>query len=56
MVKRGLSGYRIHIINDGIAAGIANAYFDFLKIKYGKFAFFGVGSGLGGCVGKVGAG
>jgi hypothetical protein len=56
LVKRGLSGYRTHIINDGIAAGIANAYFDFFRVKQGKFAFFGVGSGLGGCVGKVGAG
>lgn len=53
LVKRGLSGYHTHIINDGIAAGIANVYFDFLKLKQGKFAFFGVGSGLGGCVGRI---
>ncbi|MBU4346187.1 MAG: hypothetical protein KKH29_02535 [Candidatus Omnitrophica bacterium] len=52
--KRGLSGYRAHLINDGIAAGIANTYFDFPKIRRGKFAFLGVGSGLGGCVGLKG--
>jgi len=46
---------RIHIINDGIAAGIANIYFDLSKAKgkRGKFAFLGAGSGLGGCLGVV---
>lgn len=53
LVKSGMPDYCIHIINDGIAAGIANVYLDFLKAKHGKFAFFGVGSGLGGCVGRI---
>ena len=53
LVKRGTRGYRIHIINDGIAAGIANAYFDASPARTGKLAFFGVGSGLGGCVGQM---
>ncbi|MDD4893844.1 MAG: hypothetical protein PHW54_00820 [Candidatus Omnitrophica bacterium] len=45
----------IHIINDGIAAGIANIYFDVSRVRdmRGKFAFLGVGSGLGGCLGVV---
>lgn len=54
LVKKGLSGYSIHIINDGIAAGMANVYFSHLE--RGKVAFLGVGSGLGGFIGKVGAG
>jgi hypothetical protein len=49
--QRGLFNYQLHLLNDGIAAGAANAYFSFSKIRRGKFAFFGVGSGLGGCVG-----
>jgi len=53
LVKKGLEGYRANIINDGIAAGIANAYFSPAKIKKGKLAFLGVGSGLGGCVGRI---
>jgi hypothetical protein len=53
LVKRLLQDCRIYIINDGIAAGIANAYFDLSRVKKGKFAFFGVGSGLGGCVGQI---
>jgi len=53
LVKRGLSDYQVHLVNDGIAAGIANAYFDSLKASDGKFAFLGAGSGLGGCVGRV---
>lgn len=51
--KSGMNDCRIHLINDGIAAGIANAYFGLPKIKHAKFAFFGVGSGLGGCVGRL---
>ncbi len=51
LVKEGMKDCRIHIINDGIAAGIANVYG--VKAKKGKFAFFGVGSGLGGCVGLI---
>ncbi|MFA5411559.1 MAG: hypothetical protein WC321_06885 [Candidatus Omnitrophota bacterium] len=44
-VKKGI---KIRLINDGIAAGIANIYFS--KKAAGKVAFLGVGSGLGGCV------
>ena len=54
LLGRGMRGNCIHIINDGIAAGIANAYFDASLVKAGKFAFLGVGSGLGGCVGRLG--
>lgn len=54
LYQRGLSSYRVHIVNDGIAAGVANIYFS--NLQRGKIAFLGVGSGLGGCVGKVGAG
>jgi len=53
LAKRLLQDCRIYIINDGIAAGIANAYLGFSKGKTGKFAFFGVGSGLGGCAGQM---
>jgi len=64
LLKSGRGDYRIHIINDGIAAGIANIYFDLprtcksvvrglSKAKRGKFAYLGVGSGLGGCVGVI---
>lgn len=51
--KSGKIRYRIHIINDGVAAGCANIYFDLHRLKTGKFAFFGAGSGLGGCVGLI---
>jgi len=51
LAKRLLQDYQIYIINDGIAAGIANAYWGLPRFEKGKFAFFGVGSGLGGCVG-----
>ncbi len=51
LAKRGMMDYHIHIINDGIAAGIANIYFAPSSLRKGKFAFLGVGSGLGGCVG-----
>jgi len=51
LAGKGMMDYQIHIINDGIAAGIANIYFDSSSVKRGKFAFLGVGSGLGGCVG-----
>ncbi len=54
LVNRGMNDCRTHIINDGIAAGIANAYFNPFKLRGAKFAFFGVGSGLGGCVGVGG--
>lgn len=50
--SEGLQGIRVKVVNDGIAAGIANAYFD-RRVNGGKFAFLGVGSGLGGCVGRV---
>lgn len=53
LAKKNLSGFNIHIINDGIAAGLANIYFNSFRIKSGKFGFFGVGSGLGGCVGLI---
>jgi len=49
--KKGLPGAEIKLVNDGIAAGIANIYFGVPKNTHGKFAFLGVGSGLGGCVG-----
>jgi hypothetical protein len=51
--KKTLHNYQVYIINDGIAAGMANVYFDFLKTQQKKFAFLGVGSGLGGCVGII---
>lgn len=51
LAGKGMMDYQIHIINDGIAAGIANIYFDSSSVRKGKFAFLGVGSGLGGCVG-----
>lgn len=51
--KKTLHNYQVYIINDGIAAGMANVYFDFLKTQHQKFAFLGVGSGLGGCVGII---
>lgn len=54
LVGEDLKSYHVHIINDGIAAGIANVYFSsFKKAKGKKFAFFGVGSGLAGCVGII---
>jgi hypothetical protein len=53
LAETGMPGYRVNIINDGIAAGIANVYFGSFRTKQAKFAFFGVGSGLGGCVGRV---
>jgi len=69
LIKSGMRNYRIHIINDGIAAGIANIYFDpstslrvnsersrtidLSKLRRGKCAFLGAGSGLGGCVGVI---
>lgn len=49
--NKGLLEAKVELINDGIAAGIANIYFGFPKNNYGKFAFLGVGSGLGGCIG-----
>lgn len=51
--KAGMRNYHIHMINDGIAAGIANIYFDLFTARSGKFAFLGAGSGLGGCVGVI---
>lgn len=53
LVKRLLQDCRICIINDGIAAGMANAYLGLSCAHKAKFAFFGVGSGLGGCVGYI---
>jgi predicted NBD/HSP70 family sugar kinase len=54
LTKKGMADYHVYIINDGIAAGIANIYFDSSSVKRGKFAFLGVGSGLGGCLGLKG--
>ncbi len=51
--KKTLHNYRVYIINDGIAAGVANIYFDALAASGKKFAFLGVGSGLGGCVARI---
>jgi len=53
LAGKGMKGCHVHIINDGIAAGIANVYFGPFKTKGEKFAFFGVGSGLAGCVGLL---
>lgn len=53
LAKRNLSGVNVHLVNDGIAAGIANIYFDSRRIRSGKFAFLGIGSGLGGCAGLI---
>jgi len=53
LAGKGMKGCHVHIINDGIAAGIANVYFGPFKAKGEKFAFFGVGSGLAGCVGLL---
>lgn len=53
LAEDGMKDFHVHIVNDGIAAGIANVYFDLPKLKRGKFAFLGVGSGLGGCVGVI---
>lgn len=52
LVKCGIKGFKVSVINDGIAAALANIYFD-KRIKNGKVAFLGVGSGLGGFVGRV---
>lgn len=49
--QSGLPGAGIHIINDGIAAGIANMHFS--NLSRGKVAFLGAGSGLGSCVGRI---
>lgn len=53
--KLGAKGYNIQILNDGIAAGLANLRFGIGldKLKRGKYAFLGPGSGLGGFVGEV---
>jgi len=53
LIKTGHRGWRIHLINDGIAAGVANGYLGLPGKEEGKFAFLGAGSGLGGCVGEV---
>lgn len=54
LAEKKLGGLEAHLINDGIAAGIANIYIDpSAGLKRGKIAFLGVGSGLGGCVGLV---
>lgn len=50
--KNGLKGFKAVIINDGIAAGISNIYFD-KRVKGGKIIFLGVGSGLGGFAGRI---
>ena len=51
----GSSGVRLHIINDGIAAGLANLKIGLglESLKAGKYAFLGPGSGLGGCLCRV---
>ncbi|MDD4953493.1 MAG: hypothetical protein PHG40_01135 [Candidatus Omnitrophica bacterium] len=53
LLKKTLHKHRVYIINDGIAAGLANAYFGFSGGPRKKFSFLGVGSGLGGCVGII---
>ncbi|MEW5758496.1 MAG: hypothetical protein AB1755_03375 [Candidatus Omnitrophota bacterium] len=40
------------VINDGVAAGLSNVYFDD-RIKSGKVIFLGVGSGLGSFIGRI---
>lgn len=53
--QQGYSGFSIHIINDGIAAGLANLRFGIglENLRQGKYAFLGPGSGLGGCLCQV---
>jgi hypothetical protein len=53
--RRGISGLRIRLINDGIAAGLANLRLGLGlgHLKSGKHAFLGPGSGLGGCLCKI---
>ncbi len=53
--RRGYRGFEVHIVNDGIAAGLANLRFglDFFRLKKGKYGFLGPGSGLGGFVAEV---
>jgi hypothetical protein len=53
--KSGIVGFRLHIVNDGIAAGLANIRFGLglTHLKDGTYAFLGPGSGLGGCVCRV---
>lgn len=53
LAEKKLFGFSVHLINDGIAAGIANVYLDSTRLRSGKFGFFGVGSGLGGCAGVI---
>jgi len=54
--EKGCSGFRIQVLNDGIAAGLANLRLGVglanLKVG-GKYAFLGPGSGLGGCVCEI---
>lgn len=53
--EKGAAGFRVRIINDGIAAGLANLRLgmDFQRLKPGKYAFLGPGSGLGGCLCRI---
>ncbi len=55
LVKCGCLDFRLHIVNDGIAAGLANVKLglNLNRLKDGKYAFLGPGSGLGGCLCRV---
>lgn len=55
--RKKLPDCRLRIVNDGIAAGIANVYFgaSAAKAESAKFGFLGAGSGLGGCAGLINA-
>lgn len=55
LAGKGFPDFHIRIINDGIAACLANLRLglDFKYLKNGKYAFLGPGSGLGGCLCRV---
>ncbi|HTY45755.1 MAG TPA: hypothetical protein VMD52_07200 [Patescibacteria group bacterium] len=55
LARCGFPDFHLHIVNDGIAAGLANIKlgFDLKRLKDGKYAFLGPGSGLGGCLCRV---
>ena len=48
--QSGMAGFCVHLVNDGIAALLANLNFGLglNKLEEGKYAFLGPGSGLGG--------
>lgn len=49
-VRLGMAGFCIHLVNDGVAALLANLEFGLglNKLEEGKYGFLGPGSGLGG--------